>query len=610
MKKALLLLLMFLGCATTTAQTSYLLMPVPHQQFLSNTGVLMTGGFLCTYASGTTTPLAAYSDTSGTTLPNPIRLNSAGRPQTGSSGAGTETGVYLSPSAYKINLYAAGTGNTCNGTTVGALIWSQDKIISGSLLGSTVQTLSFVATPTFDTSLAGIFILTLTGNVTSSTLSNARVGAIIQMTIKQDGVGSHTFAWPANVLYPPTISAVASSSTESAFYYDGTNWVPLGLNGVGTANQLTYFGSSGAVQGDSLINRSSTALILGAAGSTAGKLSLDSAGAGVVTLSTSPGTATYTMTMPPTAGTAGAFLQTDGTGITTFVSISSLAPVTFTPGLRLTTESGVPVSTTNRTAQGTLYYTPYVSNLIPAYSGTAWGTYAISQQSLTLTLTSGKNYDVFDCLSGSTLTLTLSAAWASDTARTDALGTQDGVQVKNADHSCLWVGTIRASGANQTADSGGDTTTQVGGQRFVWNYYNQVARYERVFDSTSTWPYTTQTIRSANGAAGNKNEYVTGLASTLVTATLVANIDVDSNVTFAASAGIGVDVTNAFSGNTGSAFNAAVTGTFVSLPANYSGYPGLGYHFISWNEYGADGGSIFRGAFNQTHSGLTVHFLN
>jgi hypothetical protein len=67
------------------------------QQFFTNNGVPLVGGFLYTYAAGTTTPLATYTSSSGATAnSNPIVLNSAGR---------LDNEVWLtSPSAYKFVL--------------------------------------------------------------------------------------------------------------------------------------------------------------------------------------------------------------------------------------------------------------------------------------------------------------------------------------------------------------------------------------------------------------------------------------------------------------------------------------------------------------------------
>jgi hypothetical protein len=245
------------------------------------------------------------------------------------------------------------------------------------------------------------------------------------------------------------------------------------------------------------------------------------------------------------------------------------------------------------------------------YSG-AWTDYETAEISLALSsLTSGKNYDVFAYYNGSAVTLELSAAWTDDNTRADALTTQDGVYVKSGATDRRYIGTIRTTGTTTTEDSGGGVTTQVGGKRFVWNMYNQVARALSVFDATNSWSYTTQTIRQANGAAGNKVEYVTGYAGMMVEATLNASVYLQSNSSFSATAGIGISSTTTFSGVRGTGYRADANISFVSLPGSYKGTPGLGYFYISWNEYGADGTCNFLGDNNSVlQSGLTAMITN
>ena len=53
-------------------------------QFFTNSGVILSGGKLYTYAAGTTTPKVTYTSSSGNTAhTNPIILNSAGRVPSG-----------------------------------------------------------------------------------------------------------------------------------------------------------------------------------------------------------------------------------------------------------------------------------------------------------------------------------------------------------------------------------------------------------------------------------------------------------------------------------------------------------------------------------------------
>ncbi len=273
------------------------------------------------------------------------------------------------------------------------------------------------------------------------------------------------------------------------------------------------------------------------------------------------------------------------------------ATVTFIePGLRLTLTTAVPVTTSDVTGAGTLYYTPYKSGSVVYYTGSEWAQATISEINLSLTLTSGKNYDVFvSCSSSSACALSLSAAWTNDTTRADALGTQDGVTALNSDKTKLWVGTIRASGTNTTEDSAGGSTTQVGGKRFVWNRFNQVPRPLKVIDTTDSWNYSTGTWRQANNASGNKVEWVTGDASARVSAQAQAPIFSNNMAGRAAHLGVGIDSVTVPSGLLGQAYSATPSGVTSTAVGAYSGFPGLGYHYASWMEYGGDGTTTFKG---------------
>lgn len=88
-------------------------MPIPRIQFENSTGVPLAGGFLYSYAAGTTTPQQTCADngiTAGAcTTPNanPVVLDSGGRAT-----------VYLLPKAYKFILQ----------TSLGVQVWSQDNV--------------------------------------------------------------------------------------------------------------------------------------------------------------------------------------------------------------------------------------------------------------------------------------------------------------------------------------------------------------------------------------------------------------------------------------------------------------------------------------------------
>lgn len=260
-----------------------------------------------------------------------------------------------------------------------------------------------------------------------------------------------------------------------------------------------------------------------------------------------------------------------------FVSGSTAASGPIIPAARLTTETGVPVSTSDRTAQGTIYWTPYNGNQIRLYSGATWVQFTLTEKSLALTATSGKNYDVFAYNNAGTVTLELSAAWTTDTARADALALQDGVYVKSGATTRLWIGTIRASGANVTADAAAS--------RFVWNAYNQVRRQMvNATETTNQWDYTTASFRQANANAANQLAYVTGDAASLVDARVYAMMT-NTNTGIGATAGVGVDSTTVNSAQYHGTNTGGTSGIVVVQHATYIGTPGLGYHFLAWLEY-------------------------
>lgn len=258
------------------------------------------------------------------------------------------------------------------------------------------------------------------------------------------------------------------------------------------------------------------------------------------------------------------------------------------PGLnggRLTTQSGVAVSTADRTAQGTIYWTPFRHGgiMLPVSSSGPWRYYEPGEISLALTVTSGNNYDVFGYLSSGTLALELSAAWTNDTTRADALGTLNGVQVKNSDKSRLYLGTLRASGANVTADSG-EPAAGTTPKRFLWNCFNRVPRLLRAIEDADSWTYSTNTWRSANNDTTNRVEFVIGLAENTVQAMALHSYAGAAAGDYGAT-GVGVDSTSANSAQlTGNAAQGAAAAETNNAFAFYAAILGVGYHFLQWLE--------------------------
>lgn len=354
----------------------------------------------------------------------------------------------------------------------------------------------------------------------------------------------------------------------------------LGVTGNATADHASIAAGSDT----QVLRRSGTALGFGAV-----DLSSSAAVTGDLPLANLvPSSAASKLLGRGGASGAGDFEElTLGTGLslsgtTLSASGSSSTPNTGLMQGRLTTETGVAVSTSDRTAQSTIYFTPYNGNRVALYSGSAWAEYALTERSLALSgLTSGKNYDVFLYDNSGTLTLELSAAWTNDSTRADALTTQDGVYVKSGATTRRLVGTIRTTGTTTTEDSAA--------KRFVWNLYNRVLRHMKAAtETTDSWNYTTSTWRQANANTANQLDYVVGLNDHAVTAEAFAVCGNNAGFPVAAIAGIGVNSTSA-----SSAHFHGHSATTLSSPSHalYNGMPGLGRNFLAWLEYSGTSGT-------------------
>lgn len=119
-------------CWTAHSQIPVAIAPVPKLQFLDVNGKPLVGGCVFTYAAGTTSPLATYTDSTGTTQnTNPVILDSSGR-----------ASVWFSSSAYKIAVWSTG-GVGC---ATGIQQYSIDGIAVANL-NSANQLISSAASP-------------------------------------------------------------------------------------------------------------------------------------------------------------------------------------------------------------------------------------------------------------------------------------------------------------------------------------------------------------------------------------------------------------------------------------------------------------------------------
>lgn len=303
----------------------------------------------------------------------------------------------------------------------------------------------------------------------------------------------------------------------------------------------------------------------------------------------------------------------------TFASGSSIVggPL-IDPSGRLTLTSGTAVLTSDVTAATTLYFTPYKGNRIALYNGTGWTVGAFSEVSQALSdgskspaaASPSTVYDVFGWLDGTTFRATRGPAWSSATSRGTGAGTSElellhGVWVNKvaitngpAAQRGVYLGTIQtsATGTNgqlnmmfAPAAAAGGTANRLD----VWNAHNRLPIFSTVRDSTDTWSYATTTWRASNGNNNNRVSFVVGLAEEPISARAMS-MGTTSSSGSKIHAGVGYDSTSVDSSLSGPQTFASSSGNAHSN-AIYSGFPGIGSHYLQWLEIGNGTASTWYG---------------
>ena len=204
--------------------------PIPQFQAFDQNGNPLAFGCVFTYASGTSTQQATYSDNTGTIAnPNPVPLSASG-----------SANIWIQAGKLYTFTVVANGGTNCS---LGTLMYSVNGIGGGS--AQTVTPVTFSATPAFTVIAQNqLFTITLTGNAVSLPVSfvNVQAPALITFQITQDGTGSRTFAWPSNVTGGVTIDSAANHTTSQTFVWNGTTILPVG-NGFNSAGNTLFGGN-------------------------------------------------------------------------------------------------------------------------------------------------------------------------------------------------------------------------------------------------------------------------------------------------------------------------------------------------------------------------------
>lgn len=246
-------------------------------------------------------------------------------------------------------------------------------------------------------------------------------------------------------------------------------------------------------------------------------------------------------------------------------------------GFRLTLTTGLPVTTADVTGATTIYCTPYKSNQISLYTGSAWVTRSSAEFSLALgTLSSGKPYDVFCYDNAGTPTLEF-LAWTNDTTRATALAYQDGVLCKTGALTRRYLGTFYTTATTTTEDSAV--------KRYLWNYYNRAVRMLRRAEPTASWTYGTQAFRQANNNAANQVEFVRGVSEDAVSLA-ISQSGSGTTAGMSAVVTIGLDSATTEDPSVNRALMSTTgAGYYVPYSARYVGLPSAGRHFLTWMEF-------------------------
>ncbi len=249
---------------------------------------------------------------------------------------------------------------------------------------------------------------------------------------------------------------------------------------------------------------------------------------------------------------------------------------------RLTLTTGVPVTVTDVTAAGTLYWAPFKGNRAGIYTGSVWQVFPLAQLSIVVPAVANQVYDVFLDYNAGTPVLSLTA-WTNDTTRATAITTQDGVEVLTGTLTKRWVGTVRTGTASQLNDSLA--------LRHVWNRWNQVDRPLLVLEATNTWDYTLTAFRQANNAAANRLDLVCGASENPIEIAVIAqstntNAGVDSVVAISEDSAT-VPATSCLR----SVQRNAGAGDQIAHRAFLRTIPSVGRHYYAWLEYSAAAGT-------------------
>ena len=218
---------------------------------------------------------------------------------------------------------------------------------------------------------------------------------------------------------------------------------------------------------------------------------------------------------------------------------------------------------------------------------------ASTTNDVTFKIPVSKVFDIFAVVGSNPLVpivLRFGNFWSSATVRADSVSQGfDGILsnttvINSGDYNSIAATQGTYLGSGYTGVTAGFVEDAVA-TRYLWSYYHRVARPMASAEGTNSWTYSTAAYQQANASIANQLSFLVGISEEPVVAAVRAQC-VSSGATYrVVRSGIGLDSTTV---NSATIFDATNIDSSSRRPlgADYVGFPGIGYHYLAWLEYG------------------------
>lgn len=295
---------------------------------------------------------------------------------------------------------------------------------------------------------------------------------------------------------------------------------------------------------------------------------------------------------------------------TTAASTSSASLVTPQGYLNLVGQaSGDIIQTGDVIGTTTIFYSPYVGNIIPVWNGSSYRLATFSELTATLTAAGSPSNTIQDvCVfsNNGVPTLVVGPSWTTVAAGSGSRGTGAGtaqiVRVQGlwvnantitgyngltsysvASNQCTYVGSLSI---DATAGQVSAYRTYGQSRKFgIWNTYNRATIYLMAGDPTASWTYNAATIRPSNNNANNKLTVFSGLIEEPVSVSFVQSVTTVAAGSASANIGIGFNSTTAITGTHTPVSGVSSSGIMAAANGIYQAAPFLGINTIQALEF-------------------------